>query len=395
MDKFDDQLLIESAPEGKLTHLTHAEDRVIDDGEAGFNHSLLTLNAVHNALTGKKNTAHITTKYDGSPSIVFGHNPDNGKFFVASKSAFNKTPKINYSHKDIDYNHGHAPGLADKLKQALEHLPKVAPKQGVFQGDLMYGKGDVSKKGGHVSFQPNTIRYSTPDHSDEGKKIAKSKLGVVVHTEYQGKNLADMSASFKPDHSKFGKHDDVHVMTPEATLNKNHYSKPDQDAYMAHMQHAVKHMNQIPSKAHSAMNGMKDKLNMYINKTVREDAPPSVEGFSSFVKDRHTKEAEGMKTAKGKEGKMANMQAELNNIASNKNHFHHMFAVHHHVQQAKNLLVNALSKSTKFEHSIDGKEAKPEGFVVTYKGKPTKLVDRAEFSRANLLNGQMMKAKGK
>jgi hypothetical protein len=81
-------------------------------------------------------------KYDGSPSIVFGHHPKTGKFFVASKSAFNKNPKINYTHKDIEKHHGHAPGLVSKLKTALTHLPKVAPKHGVYQGDVMHTRED-------------------------------------------------------------------------------------------------------------------------------------------------------------------------------------------------------------------------------------------------------------
>ena len=40
------------------------------------------------------------------------------------------------------------------------------------------------------------------------------------------------------------------------------------------------------------------------------------------------------------------------------------------------------------EHHIDGKRSKPEGFVVNHKGEPTKLVNRAEFARANLLRNR-------
>ena len=35
------------------------------------------------------------------------------------------------------------------------------------------------------------------------------------------------------------------------------------------------------------------------------------------------------------------------------------------------------------EHTINGKEAKPEGFVVVRDNRPTKFVDRADFSAAN------------
>ncbi len=64
----------------------------------------------------------ISTKFDGSPAIVAGIDPNN-RFFVASKSAFAKNPKINYTEEDIQNNHGHAPGLVEKLTLALRYLP--------------------------------------------------------------------------------------------------------------------------------------------------------------------------------------------------------------------------------------------------------------------------------
>ena len=48
----------------------------------------------------------MTVKWDGAPAIICGINPENGKFFVGTKSVFNKTPKINYNISDIRKNHG-------------------------------------------------------------------------------------------------------------------------------------------------------------------------------------------------------------------------------------------------------------------------------------------------
>jgi hypothetical protein len=59
--------------------------------------------------------------------------------------------------------------------------------------------------------------------------------------------------------------------------------------------------------------------------------------------------------------------------------------MHHHLQQAKNELVHAMSSHQKFEHHIGGVKTKPEGYVTVRNNRPTKLVDRAEFSRANFL----------
>ena len=65
--------------------------------------------------------------------------------------------------------------------------------------------------------------------------------------------------------------------------------------------------------------------------------------------------------------------------------------MHHHLQQAKNTLVNSLeTHEGGLSHHIDGKKSKPEGYVVNHEHKPgqeepSKLVNRPEFAKANLL----------
>jgi hypothetical protein len=144
MKSFISFLKEEAADEGRqLKHIHHAEDRPLMHGHEGFEHAFGALTQAHEHMKAKAKSSNLTMKYDGSPSIVFGHHPKTGKFFVASKSAFNKTPKINHTEADIDRNHGHAPGLASKLKTALKHLPKVTPKKGVYQGDVMHSSEDL------------------------------------------------------------------------------------------------------------------------------------------------------------------------------------------------------------------------------------------------------------
>lgn len=216
MMKLFSDFLVEQAGT-KLKHLEHPEDNAVSSA-AGFTHAFHALHDVHKALKGQKSTSHVTTKLDGSPSVVFGRHPKTGKFFVASKSAFNKNPKINYSHEDIDRNHGHSPGLASKLKQALDHLPKVTPKKGVYQGDFMHSHDDRHETDTHVHFKPNTISYSIKKSSPEGQKASKSKIGVAVHTKYEGSSLEDMHATPHVDHENFKQHKDVHLISPEAKL---------------------------------------------------------------------------------------------------------------------------------------------------------------------------------
>ena len=90
-------------------------------------------------------------------TIFAGTNPENGKFFVGTKSIFNATPKINYV-SDISRNHGGA--LADKLAVALKYLPSLGIK-GVLQGDLLFTDDKKSVVDGERSivFTFNTITY--------------------------------------------------------------------------------------------------------------------------------------------------------------------------------------------------------------------------------------------
>lgn len=385
--------LTEATDESKLTHLEHAEDHVINAGEKGFAHAYHNLTDVHDKIKGKHNDTKITTKYDGSPSIVFGHHPETGKFFVATKSAFNKNPKLNHTEKDIEENHGHQPGLVTKLKHALKHLPKVTPKSGVYQGDLMHSgvkskdnlEGDVEEHGGKYHFKPNTITYSTKHGSEEGKKIAKAKLGIAVHTAYKGNDLENMKAQYAPDLSHFKHHPDVHMIDTQDDAHKTEMSDEHHKTFEKHMQTATKHFNEAPKNFDSAVEGHREHLKTYINKTVRDGTTPSVKGYKQHLHDKFTKDASKLKTEKGVQGKMNELANHHRHIDEHSEHFNSVLNMHHHLQKAKDTLVSALSAKPKFEHHIGGVKTKPEGYVVVRNNRPTKLVDRAEFSRANFL----------
>lgn len=374
--------------EEKLTHLEHAEDHVINAGHEGFDHAKKTLEGVHSLITGKPSDVTVSTKYDGSPSIVFGHHPETGKFFVASKSAFNKTPKINYTDSDVDTNHGHAPGLATKLKAALKHLPKVTPKEGVFQGDIMHSgvesksnpNGDVVMHGGKAHFTPNTITYSTKD-DDETNKVAASKLGVAVHTAYTGSSFGDMKASYNAGTKGFKPHADVHLIDVNAEADKAKYNPQSQSVFDHHITQA----SAIHAKIDHAAIGTKhvDHLKTYINKTVRSGEGASVEGYKQHLFNVFQSAADKVKQDKTKEAKISAGRELIHHATQNNQHMENLFNTHGHLQAAKNELVKALASHSKFDQSIGGNKVKPEGFVAVLNNRPTKLVDRDEFSRAN------------
>jgi len=378
--------LTEQAEGEKLTHIEHLEDHPLNDGSKGFDHAAEVLHAVKRHIDAGRNNSDLTMKHDGSPSIVYGHHPENGKFFVATKSAFNKTPKINYTDKDIEANHGHAPGLVEKLKSALHHLPKIAPKKGVFQGDVLHSGTDVEHKNGKVSFTPNTITYSAKEDSPEGKKIANSKFGVYTHTEYRGNDASSMKAHFNPNLSGFKNSHEVYHREPGHDTSKTPLSAKDAEEFDSHLNTAQKLHDQHGKKMYSAIEPHKEHIKTYINNTIKTDETPSAEGLANHITGKLGKAIDKLKTPKAKEAKTQELKAHLGHIEKNKEHLDNFFRMHHHLQQAKNVLVHTLSKNTGgLDQTINGKKVKPEGFVYNHGGEVTKLNDRHEFNKLNAL----------
>jgi len=382
MTSFKD-FLSEDASEEKLTHLEHAEDHVIHGGSAGFSHAYHKLKDVHDKLPGKENATKVTMKYDGSPSVIFGTNPENGKFFVATKSAFNKNPKINYTPEDIEKNHGHAPGLVEKLKAALEHLPKTTPKKGVFQGDIMHTRGDVQVHGNKVKFTPNTITYAADKNSPHGQAALNSQIGVAVHTAYKGKTLQDMKAQYAPELNSFKKNKDVHLISTEHPLDQLDYSPRDQQQFAKHMKAAAMLHRATGEDAFEAVQKHQVPLKTYINSTIRHGTNPSIGGYIQHLTNAHQKKIDAVKTEKAKAQKTALANVDLDHVQKNRAGFNRVLQMHRRLQKAKDILTRTLSSNSEFEHSIRGKKAKPEGFVAVRHNRPTKLVDRREFSAAN------------
>jgi hypothetical protein len=368
----------------KLVHLQHAEDLPLVAGTKGFHHAFGALKAVGEQLDGKFNPTKTTIKYDGSPAVVFGHDPRTKKFFVASKSAFNKDPKINFTEADIRKNHMQAPGLQEKLIAALEHLKKVAPPHGVFQGDLMYTDQDKHESKEHINFTPNTIMYSLPKKSEQGKKAAKAKLGIAVHTQYAGPTLEKMKA-LPLEHPRFKEHPDVHILPHEVNLGDALTTGKDKTKFDFNMKMAEKMYNHLDrGSLDRVISPEHEHLAHYINSAVKEGKKPSVVGYMHHVLARGTKAAETVKTPVAKQKHMNAAIEHAEHIKNHAKHFEDFFKLHHHLQAAKDAIVNQLNSTTHgIEHSIGGKETQPEGFVVHHEGYPVKFVNRAEFSRAN------------
>jgi hypothetical protein len=102
----------------------------------------------------------------------------------------------------------------------------------------------------------------------------------------------------------------------------------------------------------------------------------------------HAKLASKVKTPAAVARHHATGAEHVSHVAKHAGHYNNLLAMHSHLAAAKNTLVKNLeTHEGGLEHHINGVKSKPEGFVINHKFKgkthPTKLVNRAEFAKAN------------
>jgi len=362
--------------EDKNTHLEHLEDEIINNGLKGAKTAVRFLNSLKDMLNGVgKGSTNVTVKWDGAPAVFAGTNPENGKFFVATKSLFNKTPKINYTNADIASNHGSG-GLSDKLKVALKHLPKLGMK-GIFQGDIMFTKEDIVEEevDGVISvvFTPNTISYAVPADSKLASTIRKASIGGVWHTSYSGKTIAGLKASFGVDASKFKTtksvwSEDAGVKNVSKVAGLKKSGVKQLEAKINQVKGAIK-------KAGGFFNALaKEKkilslggqLKIFFNSKIRagmqlSDTKKLVVEFHKYYVDRMTKEIASKKREDTKKKYKKIQDAATKELRKYKTEIYFAFATYLAIREAKMIVVDQLNKI----EGIGTFLKTPKGFEVT------------------------------
>ena len=382
--------------EGKAnTHLTHLEELVLTQGPQGYDMARAFLLELLESLKGNSDSSVQTSvKWDGAPAIFAGVNPENGKFFVGTKSIFNKVPKINYTPEDIIENHGHAPGLVDKLTKALKYLPSLGIEK-ILQGDFMFDDEmlEVVEIDGepHYRFKPNTIVYAVPVDSKLGQEIGQSKFGIVFHTTYDS---LDSGASFGADVSNLNRapgvwFDDAFFTDDTGTVTLTEDEEKQVIALVAEADKVNKSINYdgLPS----------DLLNIYINSEIKsgeflDDPSASFEGFLGWYGNRVEKKVDSLKSQKGKMRALAKGEEMLASFEDKREDIINLFVVSRLLFEAKNIFINKYNNAVyNTKHFVDDGSgdlvaSNPEGYVaVDHEGNGVKFVDRLEFSRANFM----------
>ena len=375
------------------THLTHLEELVLTQGSQGYDMAKAFLLELLETLKGNTDSkVQTSVKWDGAPAMFAGVNPENGKFFVGTKSIFNKVPKINYTEEDIIKNHGHAPGLVDKLTKGLKYLPSLGINK-ILQGDFMFDDEmltvvDIDGEP-HYRFKPNTIVYAVPVNSKLGQEIGKSKFGIVFHTTYDS---LDGGASFGADVSELKNvpgvwYDDAFFTDDTGTVTFTE----DEEERVRELINQSDSVNEeinyedLPS----------DLLNIYINSEIKSgnflnDPEQSFDGFLDWYSNRIQKKIDNLKSQRGKNRATDNARQVMQLMNQRKSDIVNIFKVSRLLFEAKNIFIekynNAVYNTKHFvdDGSGDLVATNPEGYVaVDHAGNGIKFVDRLEFSRAN------------
>ena len=210
------------------THIEHPEDSILS-GDL-------------RVLRWFTEDGNISVKIDGSPAIVWGTNPATKKFFVGTKSVFNKKLiKINHSHNEIDKNH--TGFVAEVLHACFDNLPKTKK---VYQGDFIGFGGDYI-------YRPNTITYKFDE-------IIKQNIIIAPHTEYLVKqDLRDAVAVPLSSIPRVTNKTKVKFIKPLAEIHNDNESIRSKCNFARQMATLCK----FPTKS-SVVNNIKKQLNACI-----------------------------------------------------------------------------------------------------------------------------------
>ena len=404
--------------DGKNVHLDHAEELVFMHGRAGVDRVVNTFARLLDSMEGGDAGGDaVTTKWDGSPAVFAGTDPEDGRFFVGTKGVFAKNPKLNKTPADIEQNHPDVrkgdetvskAGLRDKLNAALANL-KNLNIQGIVQGDLLFTRGDLKtvtidgEK--HIAFKPNTITYTVPADSELAKRMQAAEIGIVFHTSYSGDSLEDMRASFGYDSSTLTPNSAVWFT--DARIRDVSGQVQLSDAQGDAIRSALQDLKSTPVDS-AAFNKLNQQLpfDLIVELKAHANAPiRSGAGLvqdpkrfaSSFIERIQTKyETAISKLKTGPEGtagqrKLAQMNAALQMLNDNVETVANMYSAYLKAESVKMMFqkkMRSIRAMDSFIEQPDGsfRVTDPEGFVIVdHMGNAMKIVDRLEFSAANFI----------
>lgn len=407
MLSYQSWLLTEASAKPVIKHLTHLEDLILTGYAEGANQAVGFIQSVANQLrSSTKASLNFSVKIDGSPSLVAGIDPGDGRFFIGTKGVFAKTPKLAKSHEDINNLYSASPGLSELMREAFDAL-KGLSWSGIMQGDVLFTSGSkkIQEVNGvkYVTFKPNTILYAVPVNSNLGAKVLAAKFGISFHTTYTGKTIETISAkaganieSLKPTSAVLLLSNKYRDLSGTVTLNFQ------ETAYVQGMLSQIQNINKTLSNNKflaliKQSTQLRDYLMQFQNSLVRNNKSITLTpktfavGFVAFLTEKMEQEIKKRNTSKGQENVRAQFGQIISAVKSVAYDLVQVSQWQSLVVSVKTFLVKKLSVASALETFYETGSGivagSHEGFVATDSNNNfVKLVDRSHFSRMNFMN---------
>jgi hypothetical protein len=352
----------------------HLEDFVLWNGSQGASQALDALSNIN------KNLKSVTIKWDGAVGVIFGRNP-NGEFIFTDKAGFvakgydGRTTNaddlgamIQGRAKDVskaaDYK-----VFADKMKSAFPIIESATPENlsGYYRADILYFQ-QPELKDGRYQFKPNVVTYSVTPDSVLGKKIAKSSVGVVIHSMINEQGTEQPV----PDDLEFK--GSKLLVVPPVTVSNPVQLDTTQLAQVKSMltQHARDIDTVLDRNKLTAMkvSDFANILYTYVNSKVLTGMKDL---GRDFVKWLTTTSA----VSRNKQGKIVDY------VKQNVVGFNALWKVFAGIQAAKDSVIAQLDNQGSDVTASINDQPGGEGYVIQTAQGPIKLVNRAGFSKVN------------
>lgn len=355
------ELLAEERTVGR--ELQHLEDLVFVDGSEG------ALEALDVLRQFGSDVSDVSIKWDGTPAVIFGRN-ESGEFVLTDLAGFG-AKKYNgrvTSAKDLanmimsrgkeltDERRGYAMDMAKTWDAFEAATPKSI--RGYFHGDLLY-KQTPPTQDNHFVFTPNKVTYTVKKDSNIGERIARSTVGVVVHTFT---DLEGNKRTAQPNDLNEGK---LFVMPPVIAQKSPKINTQAIDSIQAAVKKYAAGIDSLLAPK-PGLSDIKNIIYTYVNQMSRAGDFKNLENrFDEWLKNSKVS---------------ANKQAKIFALPEYK-YFKVIFALVLKIQALKNNVIDQLDQVEQDVVANIAGERGGEGYVAA-KSK-TKLVPRHRFKLGN------------
>ena len=352
----------------------HLEDFVLWDGSQGARDAVTALSNIN------KNLKSVTIKWDGAVGVIFGRNP-NGEFVFTDKAGFvakgydGRTTnaddlgamiqgRVKDPSKADDYKM-----FAGKMQSVFSVVEAATPEdlEGYYKADILYFQPPQLQNNVY-KFKPNVVTYSVKADSVLGKKIARSEVGIVIHSKINEQGVAQSM----PEDLEF-RGSKLLVVPPVTVSEPVTVDDAALDQVKALLSQHSQDIDSVLDRNKLSVMKVSDFaqiLYTYVNNKV-------LKGESDLGRDFVKWLTMTSAVSRNKQGKIVDY------VKQEVKGFNALWKVFVGIQMAKDAVIAQLDSQQSDVTASMNDQPGGEGYVVQTAKGPIKLVNRAGFSKQN------------